>query len=509
MAKQPLIDFDASATWTNKHHNVSVTAGRLYTVTNRWADGTQPPTATRFVAGLRALQQIVRDAESANKRVRAFGGGWSLSSVATTEDYLINTRLLSYINIGFKEANVSPRYRGNRHRLVFAQCGTSVMELNRELERRGLSLPTSGASNGQTIVGATATGTHGSNRKVGAMHDCLVGLHVIGEGGKAYWIERQRRPVVTEAFARSLGAQLVCDERLFWSAAVAFGSFGLVHGVLLEAVPLFTLEKYVTRMDYAKVRPALSTLDVSTLGLARGAQVPEHFEVVINPYGTKRGAKGATVRYMYQHARRPPPSSTHGGVSSTFGDDVMGLMGGVTTAAPGLIPVIAGEVIKQIEEGGPWEASLGHTFGVTTTEGYVMSTEIGVRQADAERAVEAILSVADSFRWPGLIALRYVKGSWAPLAFTRFSPVTCTIELPSAGSSRTLDAFERIWDELERRRIPYALHWGQQLRYDPPRVKRAFGVRATRWQKARQAFLTPRARHTFSNALLDSTGLAT
>jgi hypothetical protein len=519
MAKKPLLAFDRGVPWNNKHLTAKVTPERLYTVANKWEDGTTTPLGTRFVPGLRALQQIVRDAQAAGKRVRAFGGGWSLSRIAMTEEFLVNTRLLNYINIGLKAENVAPTAGIDRRHLVFAQCGTTIMELNRELELRGLSLATSGASNGQTICGATSTGTHGSNRKVGAMHDMVVGIHVIAQDGVGFWIERASRPVVTRNFATALGATLKRDDNLFNAAVVGLGCFGLVHGVLLQVRPLFTLERHVKRFDFGQVRPVMSTLDVAPLRLAnpstapalRGgaaARVPDHFEIVLNPYGTKRGERGAAVRYMYEEAAPPPGQTLSGGVSRGLGDDVMGLMGHVTTVVPALVPTIASHAIDQIAEGGPVRRSLGHMFDATTTEGFVMSTEIGVALADASNAVDAIVSVAGTHPWPGLVALRYVKASPAHLAFTRFAPVTCTIELPSSGAPRTLEAFEHIWDELERRRIAYTLHWGQQLRYDPARVKAAFGARATQWLNARRAFLSPAARRTFSNALIDTAGLS-
>jgi hypothetical protein len=137
-----------------------------------------------------------------------------------------------------------------------------------------------------------------------------------------------------------------------------------------------------------------------------------------------------------------------------------------------------------------------------------MSTEIGVPLAEAENALDAVIEVATEFPWGGFPALRFVKRSKALLAFTHFAPVTCTIELPSVGSARSQEAFERIWDELEHRGIRYALHWGQMLRVDPARLLGAYGVRLNRWLAARRSFLGPVGRRTFANGMLVSAGLA-
>src|SRR5690606_10230531 len=109
---------------------------------------------------------------------------------------------------GLKPENVDPAYAGNPEYLVFTQCGTSVLELNRILERRGLALPTSGASNGQTFCGAFSTGTHGAANMVGSMQDYVAGLHVVGEGGRDYWVEPASRPVVSRKFCETLGTEL-------------------------------------------------------------------------------------------------------------------------------------------------------------------------------------------------------------------------------------------------------------------------------------------------------------
>lgn len=504
---EPLITFQRNFPWRNKHLNVKVEAERLYDVWNRYADGSRG--RIPWKPGLEALVRIVLDAEAAGKRVRGLGGSWSLSGAAVSEDFMLNTKPLNYRELGIKPQNLADSYTGNPERLVFAQCGTSVLELNRFLERRGLALPTAGASNGQTIVGAISTGTHGAANRVGSMQDYMLGLHIVAEGGKHYWLERSSRPVVNERFCHILGAKLLRDDELFHAALVSFGSFGVVHAVLFAATPIYLLEKHVRRYDFARVRPVLDTLDVTRLELPDGDDLPFHFEVVLNPYGTRRGAKGAFVRAMYKRRFAETRTSTPSTVVSGPGDDVLSLLGAVTHVVPETIPFAVEELLDaQLEEVAGERGTPGAVFGSTSIQGYVMSTEIGVAQQDASNAVDAIVEVARRFPFAGLAALRYVKGSKAHLAFTRFAPRTCTIELPSAGSPRTQEAFERIWDELEHRGIPYTLHWGQCLRYDPARVAQAFGRRAVRFRRARQRFLKPAGRRTFSNDLLQAAGLA-
>ncbi|MFO7178142.1 MAG: FAD-binding protein [Pseudomonadota bacterium] len=507
---EPLIVFESNVRFVNWHRNVQVEVARLYDAWNRWSDRSRP-TTRRWEPGLRALSRIVQHAEADGKRVRALGGAWSLSEAAVTRDYMVNTKPLNYVDVGLKPENVDPAYAGNPEYLVFTQCGTSVLELNRILERRGLALPTSGASNGQTFCGAFSTGTHGAANMVGSMQDYVAGLHVVGEGGRDYWVEPASRPVVSRKFCETLGTELRRDDRLFNALLVSFGSFGLIHAALFMAVPIYLLERHVRPYSYDRVRPSLSTLDVSGLDLPDGRGLPFHYEVVLNPYA-RRDRQGAYVRFMYQRpysALPAAPTTTDTRVIMRPSDDVLSVIGAIGDVAPALLPYAVEELLEREFE--PQDGELGtpaQAFGSTTLRGSVVSTELGVPLLHAENAVEAVLAVANDFPFAGLAAVRYVRASAALLAFTHHEPFTCTIELPAAGSQRALEAYDRIWNELERRNVPYTLHWGQILKNDPAHFRRAYGTRLDAWLAARRAFLTPAGRRTFSNDLLERAGLA-
>jgi hypothetical protein len=510
MAEQaPLLTFASEVTWENKHRNVSATVERLYDAWNRWSDR-QRPAQREWMAGLAALCQIVRDAETLGKRVRCLGGAWSLSPAAVTDEFMVNTKPLNYLDIGIRPQHLEAAFPGVPEQLVFAQCGVSVLELNQELEARGLSLSTSGASNGQTIGGAIATGTHGSAHAIGAMQDAIVGLHLVAEGGRHYWLERASQPVVAQSFCDLLGTERLRDDTLFNAAVVSFGSFGLLHAVLLQCEPIYTLELHIQRYDYAEVQPVLSTLEVARLRLPGGATLPFHFEVVLHPYRTQPGARGAYVRVLYKRPYQPVPSPPGPTVFSSPGDDLLGLIGTLSDTVPQLIPAALDTVLQQQlpPTVTPVLGSHGQIFGSTTITGRAMSTEIGVALPDAGRAVEAILAVAAAFPFAGTVALRYVKASPALLALTHFAPITCTIELPAVESARTQQAFERIWAELDQRGIIYTLHWGQCLRPEPAFIRRAFGPRVDDWLAARRHFLGEVGRRTFANDLLMACGLA-
>ncbi len=512
--KRPLLTYEPDRVWRNWHNSSRVGGNveRFYTPRNVWEDGSRP-SRKAFLPGLRGLQQIIRRAERDQKQVRALGSGWSLSNVAYSDEYLINTARLTYWFVGFNTASmVTPRYQNRRHRLVYAQCGVQIRNLNAHLESRRLSLPTSGASNGQTIAGALATGTHGSANSVGSMQDFMLALHVVAEGGKHYLIQRRRRQAVTTEFCRWLGAERICDDDLFRAAVVSFGSFGVVHGVLFEAKPIYLLERHVKQFDFDDVRAPMASLDVSTLGLKDGDALPFHFEVVLNPYRSGPGERGAFVRVLYKRkAGRvlPTPDVRDGGLLRS--EDLVALVGHLSDVLPVAVPPL----LQSELEGGfaptPPSGVLlthGQQFGDSTPTGGGTSTEIGVPMARVGEAVRVVLQAAQQEPFGAPIALRYVKASDAFLAFTRFGPRTCTIELPGVDSRRTREGFERIWRALRDRGIPHTFHWGQALPMEPTWVPRQFGARRTRWLEARRAFLSARGRAMFSNRMVERLGLS-
>lgn len=505
----PIEDFE----WRNWHTTRGV-GGRvetLFTPRNSWADGGEKK--HQFEPAVEALRAIVTRAERHGKSVRAIGSGWSLNNVAFTSEYLVNTARLSEFFIGFKTPEMLvTAARPRKSRMVFAQCGTQIKVLNAYLEQRRLCLPTSGASNGQTLAGAVSTGTHGSAVSLGAMQDYIAGIHLVSEGGRHYFIQKRSRPLASARFSAWLGAKHVLDDALFDAALVGFGSFGIVHGYLFEAEPLFVLEKTVLRRDYADVIVPMTTLDVSGLKLPR-SEAPFHFEVVLNPYRLARGEGGALVRVMYKRrlkstepipdAQRPP-----GSLQTT--EDLVSIAGAVSDTVPELIPAL---LQSELEDAvaptkKPIIRTPGQMFSDSMRTNGGTSMEVGVPLDRVGEAVGAILSVCQSFTFGAPLALRYVKGSGAQLAFTHFAPVSCAMEMPGIDSGRTREAFGRIQRALAANGIPHTYHWGQAFPLDAAWVNAGYGARRDAWLAARRGFLTAKGRATFSNAVVAGCGLA-
>jgi hypothetical protein len=319
---------------------------------------------------------------------------------------------------------------------------------------------------------------------------------------------------VSDAFLGLLGAKPIRNDELFNAALVSFGSFGLIHAVLLEVVPLYLLETWVHTLDFPRVEKALGTLDVAGLGLHDGSELPYHFEVVVNPYELGVGQGGAHVRALYKRALPAPDMPAPPLVSSTLGDDLLCALGGITDGVPALIPASVELVLaQQVKPARGVRASPGQTWSSSNLRGAVVSMELGVALADVVPAIECVAAVARDFSFAGVIAARYVKSSPALLAFTsqRFGARVATLEIPCVGSERSAEAFERIYDALDRRGITHSFHWGQCMPgdYTRERLRSVFGDRVDRWQAARHTLLkTPAARRRFANGFIERLGLA-
>ncbi len=493
--------------WTNKHLNVTQQIDRLYDVWNPPAPN--PDGWGDLQLTIRQLQALLRDAGARPDpiRLRGIGGGWSLSRAAVTDGRLVNTKGLNW-KFPLQGNHLLPGYKGAPSDLVFAQCGTSVQELNSYLERRGYSLKTSGASNGQTIVGAVATGTHGSAFGFGAMQDFVVGMHIIVSPDRHYWLERDSYRVVSQDFLAKLGAEPKWDDDIFNAALVSFGSFGLIHAVLIETEPIYLLEAFRRRLPMdANLTRAMQTLDFTGLNLPYPNETPFHWEATLNPYDI---AGGAYVTAMYKRPYRPDyPRVPAAGGGLGPGDDLLAVIGTLFDVAPAPVPFIVKQfasIFLPLYES-RW-GTHGETFTATDARGKGISVELGVPIEEVGRAREIILAAnAAAGPFGGFFAFRYVPASKALLAFTHYD-MTCCIEFPGVAENVSMRFYQQMWDDLDRAGIPYTLHWGQVNNYMSQRVRATYGNRAVdTWIDARHTLLDETGRKVFSSPFLEQCGL--
>ena len=262
---------DPRTAWTNCHENFTLrNLDGVYLLAN----APSANTITAYKDTAEAIQALIRQARG-NRELRPVGAGWSLSPMVSTRGRLLNNKNLK---LHFKfgdQRQFDPAFAGRMNRIHCCQAGMTIKAISRVLEREKLSLPTSGASNGQTIAGALSTGTHGAAIECGSIPEFVVGLHLATGKTSTIWLERESDPVLSEAMVGMFGARLIRSDELFNAALVGLGAFGMLLSVTLEAVPWYLLEVHTKKLPLdAALRRAMDTADFTGLPMGHAGQKP-------------------------------------------------------------------------------------------------------------------------------------------------------------------------------------------------------------------------------------------
>ena len=505
--------------WTNAHENFTqqLINDASYKLRN-------PPGATgwdRYRATTKNFQWLINHAIDRNIKIRALGRGWSFSKVGVTHGGIIDTLSLTF-SFPATPQDVDGGYAKTPEDLYFLQCGTKMHQINTRLsqKRPERSIQASGASNGQTIAGALSTGTHGAAFKVGAVHDAVVGLHIITAEDKHVWIERASYPVASSLWTDRIEVdEIIKDDEIFNAAVVSFGSFGFIHGVMIETVPQFLLEeRRIGNIPFsAPLKKAMSHLDFSDFPLP-GEGINKdlyHFEVLFNLHRFEPDStdKGAFVKYMFkmpydQNAIKLLPTNNF-----KYGSDMLGIMSSLLDGLPvisdAIIPPLVNLMFSDaFSPSEPQIGTIGQIFNFTKFRGQVASAAIGIAAEDSVKVVELIMQVNKQKPFPGGLALRYVKGTKATLGFTRFAK-TCVLEMDGLEGNASREFFNAVWNTFEQQQIPYTLHWGKiNFNMNETRVNRMYSpASVTSWIDTRNQLMSIPAMSVFTNEFMENCGL--
>lgn len=496
--------------WENQHQNFTAS------IEGRYFLELQNPTDAR--AGYRAraadVARLLGEIATSQHPLHAMGSGWSMSEVAVTNGYLLNDKNDRIILVPRADER-STAFAGDSEGLYLVQAGISILHLNRYLQQRGRALPTTGASNGQTLAGAISTGTHGSAIDEGVMTDFVRALHVVTGAGRQLWIEpaTPERRALTSELPDELGAVALRDDAIFDSARLALGGFGVIVGALIETVPLFLLETHTVRIpDDAALAEALESMDLSSLPLPHGAERPHHFSLILNPH-RPRDPVLATVMYRRPYRADYEPIRMRDEIAAP-GDDLVEFLGrfldflpaSVDSAIiPDLVTLLLNE--RYPTSGAQW-GTQGEIFTSTTTRGKIASFSFAVPldQTNATRALLERLHAAGA-PYPGAFGVRFVSRSTATLAFARWSR-SAIFEIDGGDHRKSRDFYRRVARALAASGIPHAYHWGKVHFPDPQRTRACFGADLDTWREARGRVLTtPQERACFDSPFLRDSGL--
>ena len=518
--------------WSNFHGTIGPVQVPMYCTLDVPSElGQNPPSP--FKRHGAAFKAIIQHCVQANppKPLRVVGSGWSFSNIVEPKEVMVDLRNLNetiLVNRAWLASTYDNRYNAG-YRPVFVQSGAEISHINYRLGQIGLALQTSGASDGQCIGGCIATGTHGAAIGVGAVHDTVLGLHVIVGENRSLFLHRGDtnrcfQSDVATWLQNVTGIPTVDkpDDNLFHAAQVSLGSLGVVHGVILEAVPIYKLRRAVmveNSMDQ-ELWDALCTLQTAPLHPDADTK-PYHVEVIINPY--KRNQKrDAFVSLMWKEDPQGETPSPNPRSISPISSDVLSLVGQLSDSidAPILTSLVRRKLRKVIRQRYPLGRGPalfpGQAFGLSplpVPEGIGTSTELVVGAADSQRAFAAIREVLNSHskrgeHLLGVVALRFTKSTEAFLGLNAKDP-SCFIDLPSIRNDEVLDLYRHIWAKLDDCQIDFTCHWGKVGGFDRSRINRFFGAtRVSQWLQARNELLDNEVKRVvFASPLLQEAGL--
>ena len=196
------------------------------------------------------LSELLSATAESNSQIRVAGAGHSHSPLVPSRDLIVDTSALTGV------VEVDPDRTWVRMR-----SGTRISDLGPRLRESGVALLNQGDIDRQAIGGATATGTHGTGRRLQNLSASVQGARILLHDGQRIECDPQTEPELFEASRLHLGA------------------FGIVTELKLSVRPAYKLEE---KMWLEPLDAVLDRMDELT-------QSTRHFEFFWMP-GAKRAA---------------------------------------------------------------------------------------------------------------------------------------------------------------------------------------------------------------------------
>ena len=479
--------------WNGVHVTNRTTVAELIDVDNVGPQGTLLAGFDMFRHAGECLDEVIRKAREAGKRILPIGSGWALSDINITDGWLVNTKLLNgCYDIG--DRYFDPAYpAADRPCVVLAQGGMQIAELNAYLEltpqdvAKKRALKAAGIGNGQTIAGAVSGNTHGSQINFGAMPDFVVGLQIATGSGRTLWIEKASKPVLNEDFAARIGADLIRDDDIFNAAVVSFGTFGIIAAVAVETAPIYQL-----------AFPAIGDIHHDDLKAKLrefgNADPPNlyHYEFIFDPHSRKQMAMEAGAPRLPFESGHPTPEPrwiVRDKNGYAPGINILRVLGLFRFLPPRIITGVQFKQYRRLAllnsvRGTPGQL---YTSSIYYLEGYTESA-FAVSVKDAPEVIEICSDVARELRLPSIGQVRLVHRSQATLGFTQHEPKTAVFEVGLVNDDK-FPEFERRLDEaLRETGTRYTMHWSKNSGIDPEKLEYMYGpAKIASWKKARRA----------------------
>lgn len=482
-----------------------------------------PIAVDRYNDAADEIQRLIQDSIVNNERFRAYGSGWSMSNIAHQKDRMhYNGRM--NVSMVIHQQNMHPASTYKNEDLFFFQCGNTIKEVSQFVHEHGKSLKASGGSNGQTIAGAISTGVHGSAIDVGGIHDGVVGLNIIigPDPQDIVYLERESKPVLNEDFIDSISSRVIRNDGLFNAALVSLGSFGFIHGVLIETEDRYLLKRYTKRISKDQAMELAETMNFKDAGFRIPSEIdangngirPYHYKLYINPYNDNEEFITEIIYKKPYRADYPNPiPHIKKAIYKELPEWIAKFAAKHSRSIPKLMNALKGTIFPHLDI--EVEGTIGELFWDSTHQGPAFAVSFGLDNKDSRKALDEFIKlVNDEGPIPGAIGMRFVKASQATLAFTKF-PTTCIIEMDGMlweGNQQmiSLEQFERRLIEVyQAAGIKFTIHWGKNAAWGfPGLTDYMYGDKDDEWKNYRSALLSKQMADLFSNDFLDTAKLS-
>jgi len=508
-------------TWNTLHQNGPFDLKLLYQ-TKLEGERIMPNKTDRYNDVALEIQKLIKETQLAREGFRAYGSAWSMNNIASHKDRM---HYNGFMNISMP-IHASDCHQNNQYdpsNLFLFECGNTIKEISETLAENGKSLKTTGASNGQTIAGCISTGVHGSGLDAGAVQDYVVGLNlIIGPNlDDIVYLEPKSKPALNDAFLHTLNARVIRDDDLFYAALVGLGSFGFIHGVVVEAEPVYLIKRYVKKISKTVAFELANTMDFKTSVFTIPGETdtqgngkrPYHFKIFINQYSDE---PNCVVEIMYKKPYQEPYPDPFPVIKESLYRDLVYLFVKLAENLPNRIPWLVKRLRKTIlpEVNEETTGMLKEIFWDAPYQGPAFACSFGIHHKHSEKAMNLLGKLTrDEGPIPGIFALRFVKQTKATLGFTKF-PITCMIEIDGVLWKKTrkiisLEEYSRRMIEvLKENDIPFTIHWGKSSDWKfPGLANHMYHDKIDTWVKQRERLLSPEMQFLFSNKFLTTIGL--
>lgn len=510
----PALSACTPRTWKNAGGNMQVT-----------------PQERAFPSSARALIELVQGAEARGARVRMTGSGHSFSDVAVTDEVLLGPSCLDdVLPIDGAQLRTDVPAKAGRA-LVRVQSGTTIRQLNQRLWASGRSLQNLGGYDGQTIVGAAITGTHGSGLDHGPIVSQVVSLQVVTTGGELLQVEPTSGVTDPARFVDhlpedpSVRIRLVQDDDVFNAVSVSLGCMGIVYAVVLEVETRFWLRerRTLTTLE-ALSAPGGFLHELLRTGRAparKGEPAPDHYEIYFSPYASRKSGRLEHSAILTERLKlRAEPSRDTNARRRGRGVDA----GSILALVADRLGVVESQLNRDSEVGVKLiETSLktlrddrfidrGYRVYHLGAANYARA--LGIEMAfDLGQTLDAtheLLATAARERWLDRthaipVTLRFVKQTPALLAMQHGRP-TMMMEIGMFSAVSYAQSMLVEYEHAFMSRFSARPHWGLDL--DVIRDTHAIAALYPEWAKWRRVYQTLNPHGTFDGAFTDRIGLS-